>query len=193
MLYSNSGYLVLAIIIRRVSGESIGAFAQKNIFDPLEMKNTFIYEDGTRVVKNRAIGYSKEGKEYKREHHFDFVVGGDGQVYTTVAASQTATPSGTATARPKRTYACARRAPARSATCRRPNENHMHRNGARRTSRPTRGARIYQPFYETPYPQPSIIGPAINMGIIGAGVSCRFRWSAMRFANESRRLIAPCA
>jgi CubicO group peptidase (beta-lactamase class C family) len=83
-LYSNSGYLTLAIIIRRVSGESIGSFAQKNIFIPLEMKNTFIYEDGTKVVKNRAIGYSKDEDEYKREHHFDFVVGGDGQVYTTV-------------------------------------------------------------------------------------------------------------
>lgn len=83
-LYSNSGYLTLAIIIRRVSGESIGSFAQKNIFTPLEMKNTFIYEDGAKVVKNRAIGYSKEGDEYKREHHFDFVVGGDGQVYTTI-------------------------------------------------------------------------------------------------------------
>jgi len=83
-LYSNSGYLILAIIIRRVSGESIGSFAQKNIFTPLEMKNTFIYEDGAKVVKNRAIGYSKDGDEYKREHHFDFVVGGDGQVYTTV-------------------------------------------------------------------------------------------------------------
>jgi CubicO group peptidase (beta-lactamase class C family) len=83
-LYSNSGYLTLAIIIRRVSGESIGSFAQKNIFTPLEMKNTFIYEDGAKVVKNRAIGYSKDGDEYKREHHFDFVVGGDGQVYTTV-------------------------------------------------------------------------------------------------------------
>lgn len=83
-LYSNSGYLTLAIIVRRVSGESIGSFAQKNIFTPLEMKNTFIYEDGAKVVKNRAIGYSKDGDEYKREHHFDFVAGGDGQVYTTV-------------------------------------------------------------------------------------------------------------
>lgn len=83
-LYSNSGYLTLAIIIRRVSGESIGNFAQKNIFTPLEMKNTFIYENGAKVVKNRAIGYSKDGDEYKREHHFDFVVGGDGKVYTTV-------------------------------------------------------------------------------------------------------------
>ena len=83
-LYSNSGYLALAIIVRRVSGESIGTFAQKNIFDPLEMNNTFIYEDGSKVVKNRAIGYTKEGNDYKREHHFDFVVGGDGQVYSTV-------------------------------------------------------------------------------------------------------------
>lgn len=83
-LYSNSGYLTLAIIIRRVSGESIGSFAQKNIFTPLEMKNTFIYENGAKVVKNRAIGYSKDGDEYKREHHFDFVAGGDGQVYTTI-------------------------------------------------------------------------------------------------------------
>ncbi len=83
-LYSNSGYLTLAIIIRRVSGESIGTFAQKNIFDPLEMKNTFIYEDKAKVIKNRAIGYSKEDNDYKREHYFDFVVGGDGQVYTTV-------------------------------------------------------------------------------------------------------------
>ncbi len=83
-LYSNSGYLALAIIVRRVSGESIGTYAQRNIFDPLGMKNSFIYEDGAKVVKNRAIGYSKDGSYYKREHHYDFVVGGDGQVYTTV-------------------------------------------------------------------------------------------------------------
>ena len=82
------------------------------------------------------------------------------KVQTKLTASRTATPSGTATARPKRTYACARTAPARNATCRRPNVNHKHRNGARRASRPTRGARIYQPFYETPYPQPSIIEPS---------------------------------
>ena len=83
-MYSNSGYLALAIIVKRISGESIGAFAQKNLFDPFGMENTFIYEDGTKVVKNRAIGYRKEGAEFKREHHFDFVGGGDGQVCSTV-------------------------------------------------------------------------------------------------------------
>ncbi|MBN2834564.1 MAG: beta-lactamase family protein [Candidatus Delongbacteria bacterium] len=83
-LYSNSGYLLLAIIIRRVSGESIGEFAHKRIFKPLGMTNTFIYEDSAKVVKNRAIGYEKKGDEFLREHHFDFAVGGDGQVYSTI-------------------------------------------------------------------------------------------------------------
>lgn len=84
-LYSNSGYLLLAIIIRRISGMSIGDFAKKHIFEPLGMNNTFILEDAHRVVKNRAIGYVPKGEnEFEREHHFDFTIGGDGQVYTTI-------------------------------------------------------------------------------------------------------------
>ena len=83
-LYSNSGYLALAAIVRRVSGKSIGTYAQEKIFDPLDMTHTFIYEDAGKVVKNRAIGYVKHEDKFIREHHFDFVLGGDGQVYTTV-------------------------------------------------------------------------------------------------------------
>ncbi|NNF33956.1 MAG: beta-lactamase family protein [Saprospiraceae bacterium] len=83
-LYSNSGYLALAIIVRRISGMSIGEFTSKHIFEPLGMKNSLVYEDGSAVIKNRAIGYAKNGEEFIREHHFDFVLGGDGQVYTTV-------------------------------------------------------------------------------------------------------------
>ena len=79
---------------------------------------------------------------------------------TKLSANRPATPSGTARARQKHTSVCARTAPAHSATCRRTYVDHRHRNEARRTNRPTRGARIYQPFYATPYPQPSIIGPA---------------------------------
>ncbi len=82
-LYSNSGYLLLAIIIRRASGMSIGDYAMKHIFEPLGMANTFIYEDGGVVVKNRAIGYGGGDGVFRREHHVDFAVGGDGQVYTT--------------------------------------------------------------------------------------------------------------
>lgn len=84
-MYNNGGYLLLAIIVRRVSGMSIGAFAQKNIFDPLGMKHTFILENPARVVKNSATGYAKnEAGVYEKQHYYNFALGGDGQVYTTL-------------------------------------------------------------------------------------------------------------
>lgn len=55
--YSNSGYLLLAIIVRRVSGLSIREFAEKNIFTPLDMKNTLFNDDCRAVIKNRVIPY----------------------------------------------------------------------------------------------------------------------------------------
>ena len=38
--YSNSGYFLLGMIVSRVSGKSLRAFAEENIFKPLGMKNT---------------------------------------------------------------------------------------------------------------------------------------------------------
>lgn len=83
-LYSNSGYLLLAEIVKRASGESLRAFADENIFAPLEMKNTFFHDDFSEIVKNRAIGYSpKESGGFRIDMSiFDAV--GDGGVYTTV-------------------------------------------------------------------------------------------------------------
>jgi CubicO group peptidase (beta-lactamase class C family) len=55
--YSNSGYVLLAEIIRKASGLTLAQFADQQIFKPLGMKNTFFYDDLYRVVKNRATGY----------------------------------------------------------------------------------------------------------------------------------------
>jgi CubicO group peptidase (beta-lactamase class C family) len=57
-LYSNSGYLLLAQIVKRVSGKSLRQFAEENIFKPLGMTNTHFHDDLTLIVKNRAVGYS---------------------------------------------------------------------------------------------------------------------------------------
>lgn len=42
-LYSNSGYFLLAVIIKRASGKSLREFAQENIFEPLDMKNSHFH------------------------------------------------------------------------------------------------------------------------------------------------------
>ncbi|CAN5556699.1 hypothetical protein BH18ACI1_BH18ACI1_20820 [soil metagenome] len=57
--YSNSGYILLGMIVERTSGKDYDVFLQENIFVPLGMKNTG--ENGSiRIVKNRASGYFRQ-------------------------------------------------------------------------------------------------------------------------------------
>ncbi len=76
--YSNSNYHLLGIIVGRVSGKSLRAFADENIFKPLGMKNTRFFDDRTEVVKNRAAGYvvGANNSISARASMFDLVGGG---------------------------------------------------------------------------------------------------------------------
>ena len=66
-LYSNSGYSLLGLIVRRVSGQSLAAFTQERIFTPLGMRNTRFQESYGTLVKNRAYSYvrGREGWTYR--------------------------------------------------------------------------------------------------------------------------------
>lgn len=57
--YSNTGYLVLATIIERVSGKEFGEYLKEKIFKPLDMKNTFVYRRrfAPKKIANYANGY----------------------------------------------------------------------------------------------------------------------------------------
>ena len=56
--YSNTGYVLLALVIEEVSGTSIQDFFQKEIFDPLEMNRTTTSKDRFAKDKNRAFPYN---------------------------------------------------------------------------------------------------------------------------------------
>jgi len=82
-IYSNSGYILLAEIVNRASGMTIREYADKNIFHPLGMKNTFFNDDRSQITKNRVISYRKEAGTLKRfVQNFDGL--GDGNLLTTV-------------------------------------------------------------------------------------------------------------
>lgn len=83
-LYSNSGYFLLSAIVQRAAGVSMRQFAAKNIFEPLGMKATHFHDDPLEVVKNRALGYSRNGAGGYAMDISLFHVVGDGGVYTTV-------------------------------------------------------------------------------------------------------------
>jgi CubicO group peptidase (beta-lactamase class C family) len=56
--YCNTGYTIAGIVVRRVTGQTLRAFTQARIFEPLGMKNTHFQEDHREVVRNRASAYS---------------------------------------------------------------------------------------------------------------------------------------
>ncbi len=80
--YSNTGYVLLASIVEKISGLSFPEYMQKNIFEPLGMKNTFIYIKG----KTNIPGFTTTGyKTWRRKAENIFLNGvyGDKGIYTT--------------------------------------------------------------------------------------------------------------
>ena len=59
--YSNSGYFLAAMIVERVSGQSLDAFLQARVFKPLGMAATHVRTDHTVVVPHRATAYRPNG------------------------------------------------------------------------------------------------------------------------------------
>jgi CubicO group peptidase (beta-lactamase class C family) len=82
-VYSNSGYVLLATVVERVSGQSMKQFAAQNIFTPLGMTHTSIVDRYPTDIGALARGYTpaKQGFDID-ESAWEQV--GDGQVHTTV-------------------------------------------------------------------------------------------------------------
>lgn len=83
--YSNTGYVLLAIIVEQVSGKSYADFLQENIFTPLGMHHTTLYESG-KPIPNRAMGYAKDlqGRIVFSDQGTCTATKGDGCIYTSV-------------------------------------------------------------------------------------------------------------
>ena len=56
-MYCNTGYTLLAQVVKRVSGQSFREFTTSRIFRPLGMKSTHFRDDHAEIVKNMAYGY----------------------------------------------------------------------------------------------------------------------------------------
>src|SRR5688572_11031204 len=83
--YTNSGYFLLGTIVKAASGITLREFADKNIFSPLGMKNTFYLDDNTQIIRNKAESYlkirDKEGFQ-NQIRRYDLV--GSAGIYTNV-------------------------------------------------------------------------------------------------------------
>ncbi len=83
-LYSNSGFVLLAQIVYRVSGMPLARFAAERIFSPLGMRDTRFQDDHTQIIPNRATAYMPRGDHWAiRMSEFDDMAGAGG-LHTTV-------------------------------------------------------------------------------------------------------------
>ncbi len=82
--YSNSGYFLLSVVVERVSGKPIRAFAQERIFGPLGMTSTQYLDDHTLVIPRRATSYVPRPEGGFRLVTSAWEQTGDGGILTTV-------------------------------------------------------------------------------------------------------------
>ncbi|MBI1786123.1 MAG: serine hydrolase [Acidobacteria bacterium] len=81
--YSNSGYVLLSMVVKSASGKTLRHFAQESIFQPLGMKDTHFHDDRNEIIRNRAAGYTPTRGSF-RAFNSTLDVVGDGGLYTTV-------------------------------------------------------------------------------------------------------------
>ena len=77
--YSNGGYVLLAMIIEKVSGQPLYKFMDKQIFKRLDMECTYVVHPKTKHPKHRAKGFSPKGEVA------DKAMGNDYEIFTTGA------------------------------------------------------------------------------------------------------------
>jgi CubicO group peptidase (beta-lactamase class C family) len=81
--YSNSGYVVLGLMVLKVSGQSFAEFLQQRIFTPLKMNHTLVFEKGKNQVTNRAYGHSKKEPGFvETDQSATSATQGDGGIYS---------------------------------------------------------------------------------------------------------------
>ena len=84
-LYSDTAYVLLGVIVERVSGVPFPRFVEREIFRPLGMAGSMLYEGEGAKIKDRAYGYTKSGATFKpNDQSKTSATLGDGCIYSSL-------------------------------------------------------------------------------------------------------------
>ena len=84
--YSNSAYVMLGLVVAKVSGEPYWQFLRDRIFQPLQMTGTVLYVNGANTVPHRAYGHSRRaGAFVETDQSSSSATQGDGGIYSNLA------------------------------------------------------------------------------------------------------------
>ena len=89
--YSNSGYVILAELVAKVTGKRFGEYLREVLFDDMEMKDTYVFDEssgfapGAREIVNHAKCYNRVNGRFVPVGYtpLNFITG-DGNVHSTI-------------------------------------------------------------------------------------------------------------
>lgn len=82
--YSNSNYILLSLIIKKISGLALDDFMQENIFKKLGMNHTYFLLDGLKLASNQAENYQFNGENYVATPQQTSDIIGDGGLFSNI-------------------------------------------------------------------------------------------------------------
>lgn len=83
--YSNTGYILLGLIISKISNVHVKQYIEENIFEKAGMNDSYVNIQGVTKIKNRAYGHinNENNLEIKDQYWCSATIG-DGGLYSTV-------------------------------------------------------------------------------------------------------------
>jgi Beta-lactamase len=82
--YTGSGYFLLSLVVKRVTGKTLKEFAAEHIFGPLGMAHTQYRNDHTSLIPNRVLAYEPTASGDYRLSVSYAEQNGDGMVQTSL-------------------------------------------------------------------------------------------------------------
>ena len=84
-LYTNSGWILAAQAVYRLTGKTLEEFANERIFTPLGMHDTRFLVDRLAIIPNLAESYAPRDKGFRiQRSNYDGAIMGAGGIHTTV-------------------------------------------------------------------------------------------------------------
>ena len=78
--YSNTGYLILAMLVEKIANNSYSEFLEETIFEPLEMDSTIVRNESFVYPQNVALNYDENDQLYE----YTLYTYGDGGIYSSL-------------------------------------------------------------------------------------------------------------
>ncbi|CAI2767329.1 serine hydrolase [Flavobacterium collinsii] len=82
--HTSSGLILLAEVVKQVTGQTLAEFSQEHIFQPLKMANTLLRDDNEMIIPNAAVSYQTTKKGLKNNLINHSIVGTT-NLYTSAA------------------------------------------------------------------------------------------------------------